>query len=66
MIDPIVPEVCDRLNCKLDSCYGWDLCRQAREEATDKEWEKLWAELFPCIGAEEDIKKVRSLPHPKQ
>jgi hypothetical protein len=38
---PIVPEVCDRLHCKIPSCYGWDLCRQAREEATDEEWAKL-------------------------
>ncbi len=31
-VKPIVPQVCDRLKCKLDCCYGWDLCRQAREE----------------------------------
>lgn len=43
---PIIPEVCDRLGCKLASCYGWDLCRQARAEATDEEWEKLCSELF--------------------
>jgi len=46
---PIVPEVCDRLNCKVSSCYGWDLCRQAREALTDAEkvrWveglKKMW------------------------
>jgi len=38
---PIIPEVCDRLHCKIPSCYGWDLCRQAREEATDEEWARL-------------------------
>jgi hypothetical protein len=38
---PIVPEVCDRLHCKISSCYGWDLCRQARAEATDEEWKRL-------------------------
>jgi len=43
---PIVPEVCDRLGCKVAFCYGWDLCRQAREEATHEEWEKLVSELF--------------------
>ena len=43
---PIVPEVCDRLGCKVAACYGWDLCRQARREATDEEWEKLVSELF--------------------
>ena len=43
---PIVPEVCDRLGCKVTFCYGWDLCRQAREEATPEEWEKLCSELF--------------------
>lgn len=48
---PIVPEVCDRLGCKVEACYGWDLCRQARAEATDEEWDKLWSELFK--GAEE-------------
>ena len=42
----IVPEVCDRLGCNVEACYGWDLCRQARAEATDKEWERLWSELF--------------------
>lgn len=46
---PIVPEVCDRLNCKVSICYGWDLCRQAREVLTDVEkvrWveglKKMW------------------------
>lgn len=37
----VIPEVCDRLKCKLPACYGWDLCRQAREEATIEEWDKL-------------------------
>ncbi len=37
---PIVPEVCDRLKCKLDVCYGWDLCRQAREWLTREEQTK--------------------------
>ncbi len=39
----IVSEVCDRLNCRLASCYGWDLCRQAREALTDEE-RKRWVE----------------------
>jgi len=42
---PIVPEVCDRLKCNIPSCYGWDLCRQAREECTNEEWDKFW-EIF--------------------
>lgn len=46
VMQPIVPEVCDRLDCKIDSCYGWDLCRQAREECTDAEWKKCIAGLF--------------------
>lgn len=37
---PIVPEACDRLKCKLDSCYGWDLCREARAELTEAERKK--------------------------
>jgi len=41
-VDPIIPEVCDRLNCKVESCYGWDLCRQAREECTENEWKKFY------------------------
>lgn len=43
---PIIPEVCDRLNCKIEACYGWDLCRQARIEVTHAEWAKLTSELF--------------------
>ena len=50
---PIVPEVCDRLNCKIPECYGWDLCRQAREEATDKEWKKLVEALCGIMFEEE-------------
>ncbi len=40
---PIVPEVCDRLNCNLPSCYGWDLCREAREALTNEERQR-WVE----------------------
>jgi len=43
---PIIPEVCDRLGCRIEACYGWDLCREAREECTDEEWEKLWSEFI--------------------
>jgi len=43
---PIVPEVCDRLNCNIPQCYGWDLCIQARAVATEEEWGKLWNTLF--------------------
>ena len=42
----IVPQVCDRLKCRVASCYGWDLCRQARDEATKEEWNKLLKELY--------------------
>lgn len=45
-LKPIVPQVCDRLGCRIDSCYGWDLCRQAREEATELEWRTLCDVLF--------------------
>jgi len=53
MRKPIVPEVCDRLNCKIPECYGWDLCRQAREEATDEEWKKLIEALCDIMFEEE-------------
>jgi len=39
---PIIPEVCDRVKCKIPSCYGWDFCRDAREELTEKEWDKFF------------------------
>jgi hypothetical protein len=58
-VKPIVPEVCDRLNCKIPSCYGWDLCRQAREEATDEEWDRLVNAL--CNKWEKEASKLRHL-----
>jgi hypothetical protein len=48
----IVPQVCDRLQCRVASCYGWDLCRQARDEATKEEWDKLLKELYEKKEAE--------------
>jgi hypothetical protein len=44
-VGAIVPQVCDRLKCRVASCYGWDLCRQARDEATKEEWALLLGEL---------------------
>lgn len=51
----IIPNVCDRLHCKIDSCYGWDLCREARAEATEEEWDKLIKELFDDTEKEWDV-----------
>ena len=57
---PIVPEVCDRLGCKVDTCYGWDLCRQAREKLTEDEIVK-WTEGLLVQWEEmrnKDLRKV--------
>jgi hypothetical protein len=43
---PIVPEVCDRLKCDLPCCYGWDLCREAREGCTKEERHRWLKELW--------------------
>ena len=57
---PIVPEVCDRLKCKLPSCYGWDLCRQARAELTREEQTKWVRGLAVMWNIDPD--KVAPLP----
>jgi len=43
----ISPGPCDRLGCHIESCYGWDYCRQAREIATKEEWKIMINALFP-------------------
>jgi len=45
----ISPGPCDRLNCNLPSCYGWDYCRQARQEMTKAEFELMWTKVFGVV-----------------
>ena len=46
----VSPGPCDRLGCRLDSCYGWDYCRQAREVATHEDWELMKRAVFGEIS----------------
>ena len=66
-IKPIVPQVCHRLKCNIPSCYGWDLCRQAREECTDEEYSYFLKEFFRQLELSEEAieracEKIEGLP----
>jgi len=50
------PGPCDRLGCHIESCYGWDYCRQARAVATKEEWKLMVDTLFPTSEEKGDNK----------